>query len=146
MSINGVDPSGSRYGIGAVDPLNRKETKEQRTRQVVVEDDKKSIDEGSPFKVEIAGFSKWGNAEFESAEGVEEKPVIRNDEKDKAEMERIRNKLLKDDKVENDKEKEDEGSWCITEMIPDPEDPDDPSKATRRIVAQGKGKPPAGVM
>ena len=44
-----------------------------------------------------------------------------------------------DDKKTN----EDEGwSWCITELIPDPQDPDNPQKAKRRIVAQGKGRTP----
>lgn len=46
------------------------------------------------------------------------------------------------DKTAKKDEKDDGSSWMIMELIPDPEDPHNPYKATRRIVAQGKGRAP----
>lgn len=43
---------------------------------------------------------------------------------------------------EDANKEEDNCSWMIMELIPDPEDPDNPYKAKRRIVSQGKGRVP----
>ncbi len=39
-------------------------------------------------------------------------------------------------------ERKDAASWAITELIPDPEDPDNIHKAKRRVVARGTGQMP----
>jgi len=61
---------------------------------------------------------------------------------DKHGLEKIKEK---DSQTEDDKKAKDEDhgwNWMIMELIPDPEDPDNPYKARRRIVAQGKGRVP----
>lgn len=66
------------------------------------------------------------------------------DTEDSRQLERLKEKVDKTDETEeeDDKDTDDGSSWMIMELIPDPEDPDNPYKAKRRIVAQGKGKTP----
>ncbi len=92
-----------------------------------------SVWEDGEGKLHIEDYAEAEPGELD--EVAEEDDTAHTPEKLKADTE-------KTDGTKDDKDADDGWNWMIMELIPDPDDPDNPYKARRRIVAQGKGRTP----
>ena len=83
-----------------------------------------------------------GNLLIEKAEDHDAVKDVKSEKNDKKASEKSKEKADKTEKMSKEDDDDDGSEWMIMELEPDPEDPHNPYKAKRRIVAQGKGRLP----